>query len=83
MEPPIPPGTALVGESHSHPEVVRTPNGTPWPPGEQLSPQDMLRNQDMTTVHPNFHAGYLGLPDGRVIKHEPRAPSGKRVTVIQ
>jgi len=80
---PIPTGTILVGETHSHPYVVKSPDGRPARPADQLSHQDMLRSQDMITVQPGFHASYVGLPDGRVIKYEPRAPSGKRVSVIR
>lgn len=81
--PPIPAGTALVGESHSHPGVIRAADGRPAAPRDQLSPQDILRSQDLTSVHPLFHASYVGLPGGRVIKYEPRAPSGKRVKVVK
>jgi RHS repeat-associated protein len=80
---PIPAGTALVGEAHSHPNVVKAADGRPAAPGDQLSSYDMQRSQDMTTVHRSFHASYVGLPDGRVIKYEPRAPSRKRVKVVK
>lgn len=83
MDPPIPAGTTLVGESHSHPDVFTSPDGKPASWGEQFSRQDMLRSQDMTTVHPNFQGQYLGLPDGRVLKYEPKAPPGRRVKEVK
>jgi RHS repeat-associated protein len=80
---PIPTGTPLVGETHSHPDVVKAADGTPAPAADQLSHQDMTRSQDMTTIHRRCEATYVGLPDGRVIKYSPRAPAGKRVSVVR
>jgi hypothetical protein len=59
---PIPPGTDLAAETHSHP----TDSG--------FSGEDIQRAHDLTIPafgHPNFKGEYVGLPSGSVIKYDP------------
>ncbi|MDZ7640064.1 MAG: RHS repeat-associated core domain-containing protein [Bryobacterales bacterium] len=83
LDPPIPGGEVLVAETHSHPRVVAMPDGSPKPIEQQLSFNDKNRSNTLGMFHKSFQGMYVGLPDGRVIKHNPRAPEGKRVTAIR
>lgn len=72
--PPIPMGTQLAGEAHSHPDQVG------------FSGQDIDRAQLLTLPSlrlPRFESSFLGLPDGTVMKYDPRKPAGQRVTVFK
>lgn len=66
---PIPPGTQLYAETHSHPEV------------SGFSGEDVQRAHDLTIHafgHPDFKGEYVGLPNGNVIKYDPA--TGKQYT---
>jgi RHS repeat-associated protein len=66
---PIPPGTDLVGEAHSHPENIG------------FSPEDAQRAHDQTIPsmgHPRYEGMYLGLPNSNVVKYDPR--TGEQTT---
>ena len=69
-QPPIPGGTQLVGESHSHPTE------------SNFSFFDVQRGHDLTLKvygHPLFQGMYLGLPSGEVRKYDPS--TGKIIVV--
>jgi hypothetical protein len=68
--PPIPQGTALVGEAHSHPTVALDSNGNRLPPRDQLSFHDRNRTLSYPDYQKQFQAQYVGLPDGTVIKYD-------------
>jgi hypothetical protein len=58
---PIPLGTQLAAESHSHPDNVG------------LSGDDVQRAHDLTIPafgHPDFQGEFVGLPNGSVIKYD-------------
>jgi hypothetical protein len=64
---PIPPGTQLVGESHSHPNEFPAAEGN-------FSGLDIQRAHDMTLHyygHPLYQGIYVGLPSGTVQKYDP------------
>ena len=64
---PIPPGTQLVGEAHSHPIEFPAAEGN-------FSGQDIQRGHDMTLRyygHPLYQGIYVGLPSGTVQKYDP------------
>jgi hypothetical protein len=66
---PIPAGTQLYAETHSHP----TNSG--------FSGEDVQRGHDLTIPafhHPDFKGEYVGLPNGNVIKYDPA--TGKQYT---
>jgi hypothetical protein len=66
---PIPAGTELYAETHSHP----TNSG--------FSGEDIQRGHDLTIPafhHPDFQGEYVGLPNGNVIKYDPA--TGKQYT---
>jgi hypothetical protein len=66
---PIPPGTQLYAETHSHPDNVG------------FSGEDVQRGHDLTIRgygHPDFKGEYVGLPNGNVIKYDPA--TGKQST---
>jgi hypothetical protein len=66
---PIPAGTQLYAETHSHPEV------------SGFSGEDVQRAHDLTIPafhHPDFQGEYVGLPNGSVIKYDPA--TGKQYT---
>jgi hypothetical protein len=68
-KPPIPPGTDLVGEAHSHPD------------NSGFSQSDAQRAHDQTIPsmgHPFYQGAYLGLPNGNVVKFDPR--TGEQTT---
>jgi len=66
---PIPPGTDLVGEAHSHRDNIG------------FGPSDVQRAHDQTIPsmgHPSYQGMYLGLPNGNVVKYDPR--TGQQTT---
>lgn len=66
---PIPAGTQLYAETHSHPDV------------SGFSGEDVQRAHDLTIPyfqHPDFKGEYVGLPNGNVIKYDPA--TGKQYT---
>jgi hypothetical protein len=66
---PIPPGTELYAETHSHPDNLG------------LSGEDVQRAHDLTIRfyhHPKFSAEYVGQPSGDVIRYDPK--TGKQTT---
>jgi RHS repeat-associated protein len=66
---PIPAGTELYAETHSHP----TNSG--------FSGEEIQRGHDLTIPafhHPDFQGEYVGLPNGNVIKYDPA--TGKQYT---
>jgi RHS repeat-associated protein len=66
---PIPAGTQLYAETHSHPDV------------SGFSGEDVQRAHDLTIGvfrHPDFKGEYVGLPNGNVIKYDPA--TGKQYT---
>ena len=68
---PIPPGTQLVGEAHSHPDEIG------------FSGRDIQRSHDMTIKyfgHPLYQGFYVGLPSGTVLKYDPF--TGKETTFL-
>ncbi len=68
-KPPIPPGTDLVGEAHSHPD------------NSGFSAADAQRASDQTIPsmgHPFYQGAYLGLSNGNVVKYDPR--TGEQTT---
>jgi RHS repeat-associated protein len=69
-KPPIPAGTSLVGEAHSHPDVLTGVNGSPLQPRDQLSFQDRNRTLTYPDFQKQFQAEYVGLPNGTVIKYD-------------
>jgi hypothetical protein len=73
FDPPIPLGTSLVAEAHSHPDLALDRNGKPLPASDQLSGcgGDTGRTELMPRVQKQFQASYVGLPDGRIVKYTP------------
>lgn len=64
---PIPLGTQLVGETHSHPSELPVAEGN-------FSGADIQRGHDMTLTvygHPRYQGFYVGLPSGIVQKYDP------------
>lgn len=77
--PPIPQGTALVGEAHSHTRVALDLAENPKPPREQLSFQDRNRSLSYPDYHRGFQAQYVALPNGTIIKYDVQG----RTTVLR